>query len=272
VTYGAPGSAQEAQLWQHLDYEWQQNQDAFGMRVLSNPVQVPTSASSFFYLLITHSPIVSPLTSLHVLVNPVQEDTVWMNGPPTWSYLQLARRGARPPPSAPLPPPSAAAALEPFRRMSENFRVALADQWNLRALTHTQTGGTPLERGAPREQGHYAFMLTDLYLLPLMSGLRVDLAVADPAAQGTLTMDPMFAPPFRLPVLLAGCEGSLVGAVPSALPSGSVAFVLHVAFGSLQLPAGGLVVCGVRVPLAVDLAEDGELAFEIEDVSGCKWR
>ena len=42
---------------QHLAYEWQQNQDAYGMRVLSSPIQ---------------------------------EDSIWMNGPPTWTYLALA--------------------------------------------------------------------------------------------------------------------------------------------------------------------------------------
>ena len=46
------------QLWQHLAHEWAENQDAYGMRVLSNPIQ---------------------------------EDSIWMNGPPTWAYLQLSR-------------------------------------------------------------------------------------------------------------------------------------------------------------------------------------
>ena len=44
-------------LEQHLAYEWERNQDKYGMRVLNDPVQ---------------------------------EDSIWMNGPPTWSYLQLA--------------------------------------------------------------------------------------------------------------------------------------------------------------------------------------
>jgi hypothetical protein len=44
-------------------------------------------------------------------------------------------------------------AVEPFKRMSENFRSRLRDQWNLRALTHTETEGTGLEHGCPREQG-----------------------------------------------------------------------------------------------------------------------
>ena len=55
-----------------------------------------------------------------------QEDSIWMNGPPTWTYLQLA-----------IGKISHEQALEPFKRMSENFRTRLKDQWNLRALTHT---------------------------------------------------------------------------------------------------------------------------------------
>jgi hypothetical protein len=66
---------------------------------------------------------------MRVLSNPVQEDSIWMNGPPTWSYLQLARRAATPPTGAPQPPPSEAEALEPFKRMSENFRTRLRDPW-----------------------------------------------------------------------------------------------------------------------------------------------
>ena len=49
-----------------------------------------------------------------------------------------------------------AEAVEPFKRMSENFRSRLRDQWNLRALTHTD-GSAPnpettraIELGAPR--------------------------------------------------------------------------------------------------------------------------
>ena len=78
-----------------------------------------------------------------------------MNGPPTWTYLQLAM-GVK----------SRDEAFEPFKRMSENFRTRLRDPWNLRALTHTDGSVAPaetkraIELGAPREQGHYGFMLT----------------------------------------------------------------------------------------------------------------
>lgn len=154
-----------AYLSSHLKYEWEKNQDTYGMRVLSNPVQ---------------------------------EDSIWMNGPPTWSYLQLA-----------LGEVDFETAVEPFKRMSENFRTRLRDMWNLRALTHTDGSikpaetTRPIEQGAPREQGHYGFMLTDLYLYPLLSGQVVDMAA------GTLELAPMFPAPYVMPVLISGVEASL---------------------------------------------------------------
>lgn len=121
-----------------------------------------------------------------VLNDPVQEDSIWMNGQPIWTYLNLA-----------LGTPDEAA-WEPLKRMSENFRMGLRDMWNLRALTHTDgyvapaETTRPIEQGAPREQGHYmyGFMLTDLYLLPLLSGQVPDL----PA--GKLALAPKYPAPY----------------------------------------------------------------------------
>ena len=152
-----------------------------------------------------------------------------MNGPPTWTYLQLA-----------LGKLSTEEAYEPFKRMSENFRTRLHDQWNLRALTHTQTEGTELEHGQPREQGHYGFMLTDLYLIPLLSGQTVDLS------KGVLTLNPKFLPPYVLPVMISMMEGQLTAA--------GTKYTLRVAFGSLTLPAGGLSVSGCKTPNALKLS------------------
>lgn len=216
---------------QHLDYEWEQNQDLYGMRVLSSPIQ---------------------------------EDSIWMNGPPTWSYLQLA-----------LGKLSTEEAYEPFKRMSENFRTRLHDQWNLRALTHTQTEGTELEHGQPREQGHYGFMLTDLYLIPLLSGQNVDLS------KGMLALNPMYEPPYILPVMISMMEGQLTATASTSAPSPSpksaaaaaaaapaklaatpayasmagkqTQYTLLVAFGALSLPAGGLSVSGCKHQHAITL-------------------
>lgn len=225
--FGEFSYGNESQLWSHLAAEWEQNQDLYGMRVLSNPVQ---------------------------------EDAVWMNGPPTWSYLQLARSA-----SGRHSALSLEAALEPLKRMSENFRTRLRDPWNLRALTQTETAAVELERGAPREQGHYGFMLTDLYLLPLLSGLRADLARRD--QERVLELRPAFAPPFVLPVLLAGCEASLTAA---SAGGAQYRFRLSVLFGRLRLPAGGLRVCGEAWPEAVALVEDQELSWS-QEASGCGW-
>ena len=218
-------------LRSHLAAEWRMNHDTFGMRVQSNPTQ---------------------------------EDSVWLNGPPTWSYLQLALGGSSsaggslasgPSPDEALPVRASAGdlpldeALEPLRRLSENLRTRLHDMWNLRALMHTDGSLAPvetnrsLERGAPREQGHYAFMLTDLYLLPLLSGQSFNL----PAS--TLSLRPRFPPPYVLPVLLAGVEASL-----ESRAKGN--YTLRVAFGRLRLPRrGGLIVDGTVCPLDIDLSE-----------------
>ena len=161
-----------------------------------------------------------------------------MNGPPTWSYLQVA-----------LGKMGIEQALEPLRRMSENFRSRLRDMWNLRALTHTDGSGAnpettrPVELGAPREQGHYGFMLTDLFLYPLLSGQVVDMA----STGVQLRLAPLFPAPYTLPVLISGCEGSI-----SATTDGN--FTLAVAFGKLELHAGGLVVEGKPYSVAVSLA------------------
>eukprot|EP01051_Picozoa_sp_SAG22_P001828 SAG22_NODE_75_length_22256_cov_45.062960_15_plen_173_part_00 len=122
----------------------------------------------------------------------------------------------------------------------------LRDMWNLRALTHTDGSLEPaetkkkLELGAPREQGHYGFMLTDLYLYPLISGQNVDM----PA--GRLSFVPRYPAPYVLPVLLAGVEGSIRSEKKGT-------YTLELAFGALKLPSGGLSVDGVVCTKAVDL-------------------
>eukprot|EP00662_Eupelagonemidae_sp_cell21_P019337 gene19337-4764_t len=125
--------------------------------------------------------------------------------------------------------------------MSENFRTRLRDMWNLRALTHTQTEGTELEHGCPREQGHYGFMLTDLFLYPLLSGQSVNMP------NGELALSPRYKAPYTLPVLLSNCEASL-----TATAGGQ--YTLYVGFGHLSLRPGGLSVNGKAYAAAVDLS------------------
>ena len=206
----------EEYLSNHLAYEWDRNKDTYGMRVISDPVQ---------------------------------EDSIWMNGPPTWAYIQLALKKL-----------SAADAFEPFKRMSENFRLRLKDMWNLRALSHIDGSAGPasetnrtIELGAPREQGHYGFMLTDLFLLPLLSGQEVTMDSRDVQ----LRLNPMYAPPYKMPVLLLNCEGS----IHAKAHGGKTQYTLSVAFGALDLHAGGLSVAGKVYPGRVSLTAGQSISW-----------
>jgi non-lysosomal glucosylceramidase len=198
-----------ARLAAHLAVEWATNADAFGMRVISDPVL---------------------------------EDSIWMNGPPTISYLNLALPARRP-----LAPAAVDAALEPLRRMVENYRTRLGDLWNLRALTHSETEGDALEHGGPREQGHYGFALTAQFILPLLAGQQTRLD------KGALAFAPLFEPPFVLPVLLLGMEATL--------EANATSWRLAVAFGSLRLPAGGLSAGADVCADAVDLGPGDSVAW-----------
>ena len=121
-------------------------------------------------------------------------------------------------------------------------------QWNLRALTHSETEGNALEHGGPREQGHYGFMLTAQYLLPLLSGQRARLQ------RGELALRPLFAPPYEVPVLLLGTEATIAADASGRL-------TLAVAFGQISLPAGGLVVNGLPYPQAVSLGAGESISW-----------
>ena len=119
-------------------------------------------------------------------------------------------------------------------------------------LSNTSVPGLTVCAHMPAcDTGHYGFALTMQYLLPLLSGQDVDLS------RGRLILNPRFSPPFTLPVLIAGCQASL--RVEPAVTTentlkGSTA-TLAVAFGSLELPAGGLQVMGSAYPSAVALKE-----------------
>ena len=122
------------------------------------------------------------------------------------------------------------------------------------ALTHTDGSLHPaettrlIEQGAPREQGHYGFMLTDLYLYPLFSGQHVDLTA------GKLTLAPKFKAPYVVPVLLSGVEGSLTSDQDGE-------YTLNIAFGKLTLPAGGLVADGIPYMQRVELAAGDSISW-----------
>ena len=91
-------------------------------------------------------------------------------------------------------------------------------------------------------------MLTDLFLLPLLSGQVVDMA------NGKLSLAPKYPPPYVMPVLISNCEGSI-----TATADGK--YTLAVAFGALKLPAGGLSVSGVACAKAVELQAGGSVSW-----------
>jgi len=84
-------------------------------------------------------------------------------------------------------------------------------------------------------------MLTDFYLLYSMSGQQLDLPL------GTLSFAPLAACPLSLPFVAMGREGTF-----SCDATGK--FTLALAFGELELPAGGLSANGRAYAGAVSLA------------------
>jgi hypothetical protein len=118
-------------------------------------------------------------------------------------------------------------------------------------------------------------MLTDLYLLPLLSGQKVNMrplstglsastSVDDAIpVQAIVTLDPLarFSPPFVLPVLLPGLEATISGESVSGSSDSKIKYTFMVAFGSLKLAAGGLVVSGSPYTSAVDLEEGGLVSW-----------
>lgn len=155
--------------------------------------------------------------------------------------IALARQAAGP--NVPLAPDALATALEPARKAIVNQISRINDAWNIAGIVTSgdwSTNGDESANGQSYITSHYGFLLVDYYLLPALTGQHTNL----PA--GALTFDPVFPAPYTLPVLLQGVEGTL-----SRTASG--VRTLSLAFGSLTLPAGGLVVSGVPYPSAVSI-------------------
>jgi hypothetical protein len=83
-------------------------------------------------------------------------------------------------------------------------------------------------------------MLTDYYLPYALSGQQTNIP------KGTLSFAPLYNAPYSIPWALMGTEGTL-----SADAAGK--FTFSVAFGSIELPAGGLSVSGSSYSGAVAL-------------------
>ena len=170
------------------------------------------------------------------------DHTLWQQAGPDWSSLAIQLGPELGPTGANL-----TAALDPAMRQLENWRSRLRTLWNLAGLT-TPTGADENESAQPYCTSHYGFALVAYWLLPALSGQQTDLA------SGTLSFAPAFACPFKLPALAAGVTGTV-----SCDAAG--AYTLALAFGSLELPAGGLSVNGRAYAAAVSLGPGDSISW-----------
>jgi hypothetical protein len=168
---------------------------------------------------------------------------VWEQSGPTWSYMTVAIGG----PAA----QDMDAALAPAVRGSNKWRTTLADAWNVAGISSGDdwAAGSTL----PFVTSHYGFLLVDYYLVPGLSGQQHHFGKG---ASSFLSFTPPYSPscPFTYPLLLPGTTGS-VGCDAAG------AFSLSLAFGTLELPAGGLSVNGHVCAAPVSLGPGDSVAW-----------
>jgi non-lysosomal glucosylceramidase len=171
------------------------------------------------------------------------DDTkLWQQAGPDWSALAL-QLGVGGPGGG-----NASAALDPAFRQLDNWRSRLRSLWNLAGLTSAEDAQQPELSALPYCTAHYGFALVAYWLVPSLSGQVLDLP------GGTLSFAPTLPCPMQLPVMAAALEGTLQC-------DGSGRFTLAVAFGTLQLPAGGLSASGRAYAGAVDLGPGEALSW-----------
>ena len=175
--------------------------------------------------------------------NKPDDDTLWQQAGPDWSSMALMLGPAQSPTGA-----NVTAALDPARRQLDNWRSRLRQLWNLAGITTPTNAADENESAQPYCTSHYGFALTAHWLLPALSGQQTDLSA------GALSFAPALPCPMRLPALSAGLEG-----VISCDAAG--AFTLSVAFGSLELPAGGLSANGRACAAPVSLGPGDSVSW-----------
>ena len=173
-----------------------------------------------------------------------RDDVVWEQSGPTWSYVTIALGG----PGA----QDMEAALAPAVRGSNKWRTTLADAWNVAGIASGDDWG-PTASTLPFVTSHYGFLLVDYYLVPGLTGQQHHLGKG---AASFLSFNPPYSPscPFTYPVLLPGTTGS-VGCDAAG------AYSLSLAFGALELPAGGLSVNGRAFAGAVSLGPGDSVSW-----------
>jgi len=170
-----------------------------------------------------------------------QDDVIWMGAAPDWSYLQIAL-------NASTKVLDLALAMAPVEAELVNYRDRLRDIWNIVGIISPSDWGVDETiHGVPYVTSHYGFVMTDYYLLPLLSGQQTDIP------RGTLSFAPVYPCAFNLPLLLANCTGIVSCAVGT--------YTVSISFGSLSLPAGGLSVNGRAYPRPISLGPGGSVTW-----------
>lgn len=232
----------------HLAAEAKYNLNPFGLTVVTGrhtpPPEIEEQERAVFALSATGDEVAARKTQVaadkRAFLRNVrgrgdgQDDAVWMGGAPTWSSIALALGAAGPAGG------NITAALEPTRMELENYRTRLASLWDLTGLSTTGDWGEDDVNGQPLCTSHYGFLLPAYYLAASLANVTVNI----PA--GTLSFEPLYACPFALPFGLVGREGTV-----SCNAAGT--YTVSLAFGRLNLPAGGLSVNGKPYPQAVSL-------------------
>ena len=172
-----------------------------------------------------------------------QDDVIWEQAGPTWSYMALALGSAS----------SVDEALVPAMRGADKWRSKLHDAWNVAGIAAGDDWAGVGEKSLPFVTSHYGFLLVDYYLVPGLSGQQHHFGKG---SASFLSFEPPFSPacPFTYPVLLPGTTGS-VGCDAAGK------FALSLAFGSLELPAGGLSVQGHAYAGAVSMAAGDSISW-----------
>lgn len=235
----------------HLAAELKFNGDAYGIKVVTgrhNPPPVRLSRADAPRLASLSRRLAQGVDRMYELNErsgfDTQDDVIWLGAAPDWSYLQvvLSSNGTV------LPPAQLAAALAPTQAQLVNYRDRLRDLWNIVGITSPADWGTDEAlHGMPYVTSHYGFVMTDYYLLPGLSGQATDIP------NGSLTFTPVFPCPFTVPLLLAGTTGTV------SCQGGT--YTVTIAFGSLTLPAGGLVVNGRPYAKAVALGPGASVTW-----------
>jgi len=158
-----------------------------------------------------------------------QDDVLWLGAAPDWSYLQIATQNS-----------AIATALQPTEKQLVNLRDRLRDLWNIVGImTASDWGPDDSIHGMPYVTSHYGFVMTDYYLLTVLSGQQTNIP------GGSLKFNPVYDCPFNVPLLIVNTTG--------VVSCSNGMYKVSISYGKLSLPANGLSVNGKPYPQVVSL-------------------